>query len=171
MTKTTVVSLFALSLLALTGIGYAVFTSSVTASITATGGTLNLEWNGIAVDPGSASYASCGYTYGLTTSTFTVGAIAPGDAGCWYDVTLYNAGNLPATSIAVGGGGAFGGSDPGDSGYACFEAAIVGAPASLNPSTVSPTFYVHIYIDGGHSNACSGFSASTTATLTGSVGT
>ena len=170
-TKTMMVSLFALSLLALTGIGYAAFTSTVTANITATGGTLTLEWNTPAVDVSSASYANCGYTYGVSTTTFTVSAIAPGDAGCWYDLSVYNAGNVPATTLIPGGGGAFGGSDAGDYGLACFYAAFVSAPAGpLNPSTSSGTFYLHVYIPSGHTDACQGFTASTTATLEGTVG-
>jgi len=166
LTKTTVISLLTISLLALGGIGYAAFTSSVTANANATGGTLNLIWYSATTDAASASYAICTPSGGGNpqTETFTAKAIAPGDAGCWFDVTIQNTGNIPANTITPSpASGTIFGSD-------CFTIAYVSAPASLAPGATSPVFYLHIFIDGSvNNNGCEGFSGSQAVTFAGST--
>jgi hypothetical protein len=100
MTKTTVVSLFAITLLALTGIGYAAFTSTATANINASAGTLNLYFSYGTVTTYTSvagtctAYASGGQLYVSYTNA------APGDTCSFYG-TIANAGSLPATSVSL----------------------------------------------------------------------
>ena len=101
-TKTTIVSLLTISLIAVAGLGYSQFTSSVTANANATGGTLNLVWYYAAADPSNVAYAQCSVAnVNSQTETFTASAIAPGDNGCLFDVYIQNTGNVPANSITT----------------------------------------------------------------------
>ena len=102
MTKTTIVSLFALSLIALTGIGYATFTSTATINGNASAGTLTLamsNFNGGTSTPSGAG--SCGWSSYLAgppaSVTLTVSNMAPGDS-CSAWLTINNVGSLPMTS-------------------------------------------------------------------------
>ena len=114
MTKTTVVSLFALSLLVLGGVGYAAFTSSVTGTAYFTAGTLTLGVLGPAYGTsntpagGDAVAPTCTFTPssdsgppGSATFTLTASNLYPGDNGCDFAVAIYNSGSLPATSFTV----------------------------------------------------------------------
>jgi hypothetical protein len=108
-TKTMIVSLFALSLLALTGIGYATFTSTIYVNGTATAGTLNIAF---AASPylatGTTSpvgAGTCSFSGTGSSTTLTVTNMAPGDT-CTATITVANTGSLPTasetTSITAG---------------------------------------------------------------------
>ena len=165
MTKTTVVSLFALSLLALSGIGYAAFTSTVNASITATAGNVNLIWYNAVADGSNPYYASCvPSSYSSNTEVFTVSAIAPGDGGCLFDVQIQNTGNVPVNSItpSAASGTTFG---P----YACFTVTYSSVPGSLGPGMASGWFYLRIYIDSSMGQGCASQTGTYTLSFTGST--
>jgi len=103
MTKTTVVSLFALSLLALTGIGYAAFTSNITITGTASAGTLQVQFASPVTSSGSpatstpSGVGSCYFTGLGSSTTLTVTNMDPGDS-CTAYVTVANTGTLPTSS-------------------------------------------------------------------------
>lgn len=91
-----------ISILALSGgLGYAAFTSTATANINATAGTLNLYFS-------SASVSSYSSTYGETCNVYVSGSqlyvsytnVVPGDT-CVFAGTISNSGTLPATSVSV----------------------------------------------------------------------
>jgi hypothetical protein len=97
--------------LAVTGIGFAAFTSGAFIGASGTAGTVGpLTWGSVVGTgkggPG-ASYVSCGYSIGTKVNTsdlltITAGPLAPGDY-CTFAATLYNAGSLPALpSEAIG---------------------------------------------------------------------
>ena len=99
MTKTTVVSLFALSLLALSGIGYAAFTSTIYVSGSASAGTLILNFANPAT-PGTSTptgVGTCAFSGTGGSTTFTVSNLAPGDS-CEAYITITNSGTLPTSS-------------------------------------------------------------------------
>ena len=99
MTKTTVVSLFAISLLALTGVGFAAFTSSIYVYGTAGAGTLAVQFNNPAT-PGTSTPSgagTCGFSGTGGSTSFTASNLAPGDI-CTATITVYNTGSLPTTS-------------------------------------------------------------------------
>jgi hypothetical protein len=102
MTKTTVVSLFALSLLVLTGVGYAAFTSTITVTGTASAGTLALSFTTPATTGTSTptGAGSCYFSGTGSTTTLTVTNLAPSDT-CYATITVYIGGTLPATSLAT----------------------------------------------------------------------
>jgi hypothetical protein len=186
MTKTTVVSLFALSLIALTGIGYATFTSTATIYGNANAGNLVLAMsnfnNGVSTPSG---YGSCdwqSYVAGPPAYvTLTVSNMAPGDS-CSAWLTINNVGSLPMTSesstFAAG------------SGYWCTSGGYTtncfyvtdslstplesyfgqsGSQAStVAPGNTFSPYYVTVYYASGSTtqNAAATF----TITFTGSVG-
>jgi hypothetical protein len=111
MTKTMVVSLFALSLLALTGIGYAAFTSSIIMNGSGNAGTLSIVWgNSVSTaaydESGNAiSYATCTYSgAGTTTLTLSANNLGPGDY-CIFRTTITNTGTIPGTMTITNWGG------------------------------------------------------------------
>jgi len=165
MTKTTVVSLLAISLLALTGVGYAAFTSTVNASITANAGNLNLVWYSAVPDGSNAGYLSCVPSYSSpNTEVFTTSHMAPGDGGCLFDVSIQNIGDVPANSItpSVASGTTFG---P----YGCFTVTYSGVPGTLAPSGISGVFYLRVYIDGSMGEGCASQTGTFTLSFTGST--
>jgi len=107
MTKTTVVSLFAISLLALTGIGYAAFTYSITVTGTASAGTLAIEFN-VPANPGVSTPSgdgACSFSGTGTSTTLTVTNMVPGDT-CTAQITIQNIGTVPTSTetTAISGG-------------------------------------------------------------------
>jgi hypothetical protein len=100
MRKTVVISLFAISLLVLTGIGYAQFTSTAYVNGTASAGTLDLFFssgvtNGVTSVAGTCTVGTSG---GQLDISFT--NVAPGDI-CNFIGTIENSGSLPATSVSL----------------------------------------------------------------------
>ena len=121
MTKTTVVSLFALSLLALTGVGYAAFTSSITVNGTASAGTLSIAFTTPANTAGygtstPSGVGSCSFSGTGASTTLTVSNMDPGDT-CTADITVANTGSLPTSSEAT---------------------SLSGAPEACVPTSTSP---------------------------------
>ena len=170
-TKATLVSLLAIALIAAGGIGYSAFTSTASATANATGGTIGLIWAYGSPDASNPSYATCQLTGSGSAITLTVAAIAPGDGGCLFDVTVQNTGNIPAAlTISPGNGQTFGGTDPSTS-TPCFTFNTAGLPATLGPGATTSTFYLRISVAAGHSNACAGYSATTSVAVTGTYGT
>jgi len=107
MTKTTIVSLFAISLLALTGVGFAAFTSQITVTGTASAGTLAIEFN-VPTTPGTSTPSgdgSCSYSGTGASTTLTVTNMVPGDT-CTAYITIQNVGTVPTSSetTAITGG-------------------------------------------------------------------
>lgn len=114
-TKTTLVSLLAISLIGLTGLGYATFTATVNTSANASAGTLYLGtsgWTGGTTTPigaGTCSWSNSqnGSPTSPATVTLTVTNMAPGDS-CTASLTIDNLGSLPMTSesssFSAGGG-------------------------------------------------------------------
>jgi len=107
MTRTTIVSLFALSLLALTGIGYAAFTYPITVTGTASAGTLSIEfttpaYSAISTPTGDGS---CYFSGTGASTTLTVTNMVPGDT-CTAQITIYNSGTVPTSSetTSISGG-------------------------------------------------------------------
>lgn len=99
MTKTTVVSLFAISLLALTGVGFAAFTSSIYVYGSASAGTLAIEFANPAT-PGTSTPTgdgSCSFSGTGGSTTLTVSNMVPGDT-CTATITIYNDGTVPTGS-------------------------------------------------------------------------
>jgi len=96
-TKTMVISLFALSLLAVTGIGYAAFTSSAYITGNATAGTIGpLSWN-LGATACTSSYNTASFAGSSGNSlVISAGNLGPGDY-CTFQVSLSNAGSLPGT--------------------------------------------------------------------------
>lgn len=165
-TKTTVVALFALSLLAFTGIGYAAFTTTTSINVTATAGTVGpLDWSAGAAAP-STSYGVCtvgGGGGGGAPMTITMSALAPGDS-CTVTATLTNTGNIPAslsdalTSCNDYGSGLcsyLGYTDNLAGGYLSAGGSWTGFSATITLSSGTPTGY-------------QGYSAVFTITVTGS---
>ena len=107
MTKTTVVSLFALTLLAMSGIGYAAFTYSITVTGTASAGTLAIEFTTPANSGTSTPSAdgSCSFSGTGSSTTLTVTNMVPGDT-CTASITIYNSGTVPTSSetTSISGG-------------------------------------------------------------------
>jgi len=110
MTKTTIVSLFALSLLALTGVGYAAFTYPITVTGTASAGTLSIAFANPANTAGygtstPSTAGACSFSGTGSSTTLTVSNMVPGDT-CTADITISNTGTVPTSSetTAVSGG-------------------------------------------------------------------
>ena len=106
LSKATILSLVAVSLAVLGGVGYATFTSTVNLTATATAGTLHIVIDSANANVATAgdSITSCSVTIpaGSTTkATITAGNLFPGDTGCTYTIVLKNTGSLPATSFTV----------------------------------------------------------------------
>jgi predicted ribosomally synthesized peptide with SipW-like signal peptide len=163
MTRTTVVSLLAISLLALTGISYAAFTSTATANVNATAGNINLVWNNVVVDGTTVPYANCGVgSLGYNSITLTVSAIEAGDGGCLYDMQLLNSGNVPANSItpSPASGTYFGA-------YNCFTISYSSVPAALGPGG-NAWLYLRVSIDASQPTGCQSQTGSIAVTFTGS---
>ena len=97
MTKTTVVSLFAISLLALTGVGFATFTSSIYVNGSASAGTLVLGFTTPATPGATSNGGSCTFSGTGGSTTLTVSNLAPGDI-CTATITVANSGSLPSAS-------------------------------------------------------------------------
>jgi len=185
-TKTMMVSLFALSLLALSGVGFAVYSASVTINGTASGGTLVLgtsSWaSGTTTPTGAGSCAWSDYVAGSpATITLTVTNMAPGDS-CTASLHIDNLGTLPMTSEST--------TFAGVTGYFCTSGgyttncffvtdslglqSYVGSNGA-NGLTVSPGgsypggYWVTVTYASG--STVQSESASFTITFTGSVGT
>ena len=107
MTKTTIMSLFALSLLALSGIGYAAFTYSITVTGSASAGTLAIGFttpanSGTSTPSGDGS---CSFSGTGGSTTLTVTNMVPGDT-CTAQITIQNTGTVPTSSetTSISGG-------------------------------------------------------------------
>lgn len=159
MTKTMVVSLFALSLIAFTGIGYATFTAAATVTGTAYAGTVSIEVTNI-------SGVTCYYNpnvysisgLGTSAASFATYYYAPGDY-CTATVTLQNNGNIAELVTASSGvvGGYFTTSDTGPT-----------------PSVIAPggtaTDTITITLPSGLGNGAEGTVSTVTWTYTASAG-
>ncbi len=192
LTRATILSLVAVSLAAIGGVGYATFTSTVNVSATATAGTLALVLSSptaatvTAGDTITACSASLDATGRLVISASN---LFPGDAGCTFSVAITNTGSLPATAFVVDyanvattcsgtlfpGSGAF---------SACFSysdtlgGTSTGFPfcsphcpvaVSLQPGA-SFTYSSTIAMRSGVGNAAQGLSDSALISITGSIG-
>jgi len=183
MTKTTVVSLFALSLLALTGIGYATFTSAVTINGTASAGNLNLQFYSFTNGVSSSGYGSCDWSANTgTTVTLTVSNLAPGDSCTAYS-NIYDTGSLPTTSMSATIGGPWSNICLSGSQLNCFavyDTYGINTPAGTLTSSTSGSPLIQaggassvaynvevVYVSGSTTQSLSG---SFTITITGSVG-
>jgi hypothetical protein len=97
MTKTTIASLFALSLLTLSGVGYATFTSSITVTGAASAGSLVLGFANPATSGTTANGGSCSFSGTGASTSLTISNLAPGDI-CTATITVSNSGSLPSSS-------------------------------------------------------------------------
>ena len=82
------------AVVAVGGMGFAAFVSSISYNATINAGTLNIEWFGTPSYATNHTYNTCSASFAATTATVTVGALAPGD---WCVVKEYikNIGNVP----------------------------------------------------------------------------
>ena len=158
------VSLFALSLLAVTGIGYAAFTATATATVNATAGNLSLQWTANSVDVGSDGYATCAPSGGGSAITETVSTIYPNSNGCIFNVTIQNNGNVPANTITVSppAGTVFGA-------YNCFAVTYGGFPGTLAPGASSSGAYIQVYMPASDGPGCATQTGTITLTVSGST--
>ena len=95
------VSLFAISLLALTGIGYATFTSAVTINGTASAGNINLYYYSFsgAASSSPSGYGTCSWSGNTGTSvSLSYSNMVPGDS-CAQTVNVEDTGTLPILSL------------------------------------------------------------------------
>jgi len=97
MTKTTVVSLFAISLLALTGVGFAAFTYSINVVGSASAGTLVIGFANPATPGTTSNGGACSFSGTGDSTVLTVSNLAPGDV-CTATITVANTGTLPTAS-------------------------------------------------------------------------
>lgn len=92
----------AFGLVAVTGIGFAAFTSQATIGVNASAGSMDVVWVGPS-SPAvvtSASYVNCAVTLSATAVTWSISNLAPGDS-CTIPssdgIVLDNIGTIPAT--------------------------------------------------------------------------
>jgi hypothetical protein len=181
LTKTTIVSLLTISLMAFAGIAYSQYTASISATANATAGTVSVNWYSIANDAssdggatgtGSASYpdTTCATSPGTPTYgplTFTATNLPPDGTGCVWDVAINNNGNIPATvtfSLPVNAANGFGPGTPN-----CFDIYITSASSiSLAPGATSTPFTVYVYSPTDAPNGCQALTGSQSLTLTAS---
>jgi hypothetical protein len=79
------------------GLGYAAFTSQITANVTASAGTLAIEFTSVSDISPSQSYITCNVNIvNPTTLKVDVSNMAPGDS-CSFKYTITNTGSLPAS--------------------------------------------------------------------------
>lgn len=111
-TKTTIISLLAIAVLALGGIGYSAFTSSVTVTGSASAGSLSLYFYTDSSTSGAnavCTWSGSTGSGGDNTLTLTVTNLSPGDY-CTATAYIGDTGTLPATSETTniaGSGGTF----------------------------------------------------------------
>ena len=156
------VTMLAVGVLSLSGLGYAAFTASTSVTMYGTGGHLDLAVQSFSTST-SQSYVGCTGTINTDgTLTVTAGPLAPGD---WCDVTavIENTGNVPATLTA---------SSSTSTGFSsCFQSVL----ESSTPSTVAAggTYNFHGAIELGDSagNGCQSVTGSITWTFTASAST
>jgi hypothetical protein len=94
----------AVAIVAVGGIGFAAFTSTITANISSTAGTISLVWGGFTYnayheDGTPATYVSCSATAGgagYASVSISVTNLAPGDY-CVIQSNIIDAGNIPGT--------------------------------------------------------------------------
>jgi len=115
-TKTSLIALSVISLLSVGGIGYAIFTSTVTLTGNAAAGSPSLAIipiQSLGVVPKATNVGMCGGAPGYSSSngpnpsiSFSTGPLAPGDT-CDYVATINNNGNLPVNGLAYTGLGTY----------------------------------------------------------------
>lgn len=176
-TKTTLVSLLAISLLAFAGLGYSAFTSSINATGSATAGTLVLGFATPATGGTNTPTGSGGCAFSGTGSstTLSVTNMAPGDS-CTATITVTNSGSLPSSSetTSVSGGSYL--CSPTQT-YNCFnvkdnlglnlEAPSNGAGGAI---AAGSSFVYSVTVTLGAGSTQQSASGSFTITLTGTVG-
>ncbi len=89
------VTMLAIGVLSVSGLGFAAFTATGTATTSATGGTLGLEWANSST-MASTTYVGCGSATVGSELWANVSALAPGD-WCVVFGNLTNTGNVGAT--------------------------------------------------------------------------
>ena len=70
----------AIAVISVGGVGFAAFSSSITASGIASGGKVTIEWSGVPSITTSGGAVTCTATSTNIVLTITVGALAPGDS-------------------------------------------------------------------------------------------
>lgn len=94
------------AVVAVSGIGFAAFNSSVNAQVNASSGTLALAWTGSYNDgfaPANATYMTCADGPGVSDPSvmyFNATNMAGGDS-CFYNATVMNTGTLPAQWVTI----------------------------------------------------------------------
>ena len=95
-----------MAVVAMGGIGFAAFSSSVPAQVNASSGTLTLVWTGFynhGFAPANATYMTCSDGPGVKDSSvmyFSATNMAGGDS-CFYNSTIQNTVSLPDLSVEV----------------------------------------------------------------------
>ncbi len=166
--KTLFISVLAICLLAATGIGYAVFSSSIILNGESSAGTLTLEITNLLVQSGPNYVSITDISPPLPSGgnvNFIVGPFAPGD-NVVIAYTVLNAGSLPATSLTTVGPSII--NKPGCD--TIFGISSVGTtPLSLGAGD-SFTSTIGIELHSGIGNQFEGCTATVTFSITGSVG-
>jgi hypothetical protein len=150
------VSMLVLSVLAITGLGFAAFTAQSNVTITGTGGTLSLAISNWSTET-SASYVNCVGVSNSTSLAITAGPLAPGD---WCEVfgNVTNTGNVPTTVLA---------NWPHEGIDSCFDWVVILPTHSATPPVghgllpgASEKFQFALGLDSEAGNSCEGAVAS-----------
>jgi hypothetical protein len=84
----------AVAIVAMGGIGFAAFSSSISYNATVSAGTLTINWYGSPSFADNQSYNTCSASFSATTATVSAGSLVPGD-WCLVTEVIKDTGNLP----------------------------------------------------------------------------
>jgi hypothetical protein len=154
-------TILAIGVLAVSGLGFAAFTSLATVQSTSTAGTLSVQWSNAATANDGNSYEVCAVSFTGTSLWFNASALAPGD-WCMVFGNLTNTGNVGAnwaTASTMSAGFS-----------SCFSWNQISASSgSVTPGGAVP-FQATLGVQSGVGNSCESAVGSVTTTITATAG-
>jgi hypothetical protein len=153
-------TILAIGVLAVSGLGFAAFTSLATVQTTSTAGTLSVGWANAAVSGDGNTYTTCAVSFTGANLYFNASTMAPGD-WCMVFGNLTNTGNVGA-SYSIGTTTSVGFSN-------CFSWDQISATNGTVGPGSNVAFQASVGVLSSAGNSCQGQIGTVTSTITASA--